>query len=761
MTDELISDGFRLNLSENIAIPINLSIADAKDPSKRKRNFSKSIKLPGTMDNMAYFSGAFSLNVTDTGITFDATAKAEALLYKRGILIMPSGVLKLNSVTMLNGSVQDFDCQIYSETVDYFLLLDSIKVNELDWSEYSHTLTRPNIIASWATAIGSGYYYGLIERGLGRPGATIFRTTDLVPYVYSREVMVKIFEWLGIPITSAFMDTIRYKSKLFGYGGGDIGSLSATAVNQRKLDINDGEYSTSKFPNRVESSNSSGRSYNYFEYPQINPFLDIAFTHTEVQDDLNQWTNGEFTCQFTGNYNLSMSGALEYQFTYSGTFESVTGLKINVYKNGGLIHQVSSDQLLLVENGVFTLNENLSVNMSLQSGDLISFGIVFGVARIDGSTAGSVSLDVITSTPFTIDIISTDTSITDGSTVELNQFLPDMKCSEFLLGEIRHHNLYLSDPSENGTVTIEPFADGFYQGTNVYDDWTPLIDQDKEQIIKPSANEFAKVFRFAFKKNGDQDALTYLEKYGTEYGDLSYEQGSYFAKGEQKIELPWSTIVPYEIAPNILVPRFIKIQNGVVKPDNGNPRVMMRNGLKAGNWTLRDASNPANTQELTTYPSVHHFDNWNTPTYDLNFQLVKEVFYIATTVTTKNSFSEYYFFGVNEMTNTAGKILTTYVKLNPYSVKTIDFSKLKMINGSLFRLNEVFDFDDNIVSTTKCELIKVLDARSPNRQNIITLAPAQVLGVEDLASPVGVGEDTGVIIGGNNSALPNSKLIKG
>lgn len=758
MTDQLISNGFNLNLSENIPVPINLSIADAKDPSKRKRNFSKSIKLPGTMDNMTFFSGAFSLNVTDTGITFDATAKAEVLLYKRGILIMPNGVLKLNSITMLNGNVQFFDCQVYSETVDYFLLLDSIKVNELDWSDYSHTLTRANIIASWSTAIGSGYYYPLIERGLGRPGATIFRTTDLVPYVYSREVMVKIFEWLDIPISSAFLNTTRYKSKLFGYGGGDILSLSTAAVNDRKVEIISGEYTVTTTPSIWYSL--AGSTFYFFEFNQTNPFLNSSFTHIETQDLLGQWDNGEFTCQFTGDYSINITGALQYQFNYTGTFNWFEGLKIKVYKNGGLINLISAaNQQISVDNGILTLNTGLQNTVTLQSGDVISFSIDLGVAYITEDFDGSAFVDVTTSTPFNIDVLSLNTAITDGSNVELNQFLPDMKCSDFLLGEIRHHNLYLSDPEDNGMVTIEPFSVGFYKSTNIFDDWTQLIDYDKEMIIKPAANEFAKLFKFSFKKNGDQEALTYLEKYLNEYGDLDYQQGSYYAKGEQKIELPWSTIIPYEIAPGILVPRFIKIQNGVMKPDKGNPRVMMRNGLKSGNWTFRDATNAANTQELTTYPSVHHFDNWNDPIYDLNFKLVNEVFYIATNVTTVNSFSEYYFFGVNEMTNTAGKIMTAYVKLNPYTIKTIDFSKLKMINGSLFRLNEVFDFDDNIVSTTKCELIKVLDARSPNRKKVNTNNAQTIFG--DIASPIGVGEDTGVIIGGGNSSLSNSDLIIG
>jgi hypothetical protein len=40
---------------------------------------------------------------------------------------------------------------------------------------------------------------------------------------------------------------------------------------------------------------------------------------------------------------------------------------------------------------------------------------------------------------------------------------------------------------------------------------------------------------------------------------------------------------------------------------------------------------------------------------------------------------------------------------------------LKMIDGALFRLNRVVDFDSDIAATTKVELIKVLRARNSGR----------------------------------------------
>jgi hypothetical protein len=326
--------------------------------------------------------------------------------------------------------------------------------------------------------------------------------------------------------------------------------------------------------------------------------------------------------------------------------------------------------------------------------------------------------------------------------------------------------LQVSDKDEDGIVKIEPEVD-FYRATNVFDDWTQLLDNDKDVVLKPTANDYKKESVYSFKKLEDFDATEYALAYEEEYGNLKYTQGSYYAKGQDKIELPYGTIIPYEISPNILVPRFIKIDNGTVKPVKGVARVMINNGLKAGNWTLTDTINPtdpANRENLTTYPCVHHFDDYQNPTFDQNFKLVNELFYVATTITTLNTFSKYYFQGLNEMVNIDAKLLTAYFKLNPVDIRNLDFSKLKMLNGSLWRLNQVFDFDSDIQETTKVEMVKVLEAKNPRRKTIVF--PIPTLGFQDVisgvfSSPDGVGTDTGVIIGGYSGTSKNSKIIRG
>ena len=56
MTDRLVVNGIDLDISEVVAFPLSFSISDIKEPQKRKRNLSKSIRLNGTQKNLNFFS---------------------------------------------------------------------------------------------------------------------------------------------------------------------------------------------------------------------------------------------------------------------------------------------------------------------------------------------------------------------------------------------------------------------------------------------------------------------------------------------------------------------------------------------------------------------------------------------------------------------------------------------------------------------------------------------------------------------------------
>ena len=756
MTDELICNGVSLDLSAVIPVPISYAIADVKDPSKRKKTFSKEITLPSTMKNNAFFAGSFRYTSTESGVNFDATAKAEIVLKKRGVQVL-KGVIKLNSVSIDSGVVT-YKCQVFSESVDVFLLLQNIAVNELDWSAYTHTLNRTNIKNSWTATIGSGYYYPLIDRRQ-RLGATIWNTTDIVPYVYLREVLLKCFQLVGLEWDSDFLDSTLFKSILFGFGGGELKSQPASELNNRKVLLDNGDF------NYSYTVNFGG----YIIPLAVDAFApttnDSTFTVTETQDNYNQHDLGEITIQQSGEYTLEISLVLDYLITTSNLYNTYSSPALYVTKNGTTVYELTpSAMLTYVLSGTLTFDNNASAVLSCQSGDVIGFkffsGLLNSYTDYNNQTQDPVTLDITTNAfnPVTIHLTCNNATITDGEPVVLNQFLPAMKCSDFLLNCIRQFNLYIGDPSESGVCKIEPLSD-YYQATTVFDDITHLIDHDKETTVEPSANTFNKNILFSYKKQTHTDFVTYFDKWGTEYNNLNQTQGSYYAKGDYKIDLTWATIVPYEVSNGILVPRFIKIEGNVIKPNAGDPVICFRNGSKTGSWTFKDTVGTGQ-EVLTTYPCVHHFNNWNSPTFDLAFRLVNEVFYVATTVTNNNCYSAYYFDFINEMTSSAGQIVNTYVYWKETDIKDLDFSKFKMINGALFRLNEIKEFAPETEDSTKIELVKVLKAKKKNRQNLTIpkIAPASASFV---GSPVGVGVDTGVSSGGKNEVLNYSNLSKG
>lgn len=766
MTDELISNGYNLDLFEGIPVPMTYAIADALNPSKRKQSFSKQTDLPDTANNNAFFTGAFTITSTESSVLFDATAKVEVQLYKRGIPVLKKGVLKLDKVTIINGVIR-YTVTVLSESVDYFQLLSTVSINELDWSAYDHVLSRANIKASWTATPGTGYYYGLMERGNARLGTLIWRTTDLYPYAYFREILVKSLDFAGITLDSAFLDTDMVKNLVFGFGGGELKTIAPSDINQRKLEIDTGDFTdtyttflniSSFTANNLTVSRQLGYS------PQVsfkNPFSDDVFTPVTTQDILSQFDNGEIDIQFSGNYQLNIGMVLDYVVNYGTmTFNGISSAILRVKKNGLIMQDITtSSSLFTTDTGTFTLNQNNIFNMSLTAGDTVSFEL-----RIQGVvvTAGigvepqNVTIDLTTNSPITIDMNCIDVTVGDGDTVQLGLYLPAMTCSEFLLGAIKQFNLYADEPTDDATLPIEPLND-FYSATNVFTDITKLVDHSKPIQIRPSANEYAKNISYKFKKAPEYDAIKYLDKWGEEYGDYSLTQSSYYAKGEQKTELPWATCVPYNIGGGVIVPRFVKIDVNTLKPLDGPPRLMFRQGLVNGNIVLRNATV---SESLTQYGGLHHFDNFTNPTFDLNFKLVNELYYTTNVITTKNSFSEYYSTFINEMISKAGQIINLSVYWNEIDIKNRDWGKLLMIDGALFRLNLIKEFSADVQTTTDIELVKVLKAKKSRRFNIPITAVAVTID-NTLGSPTGVGTDVGVVSTPRDYPSLNSIVIRG
>jgi hypothetical protein len=754
MITRLKSQGIELDLTEGVPVPLNFSISDIREPNTRKRNFSKEIVLPGTAKNMLFFKGSFNFTQSGVDAFFDPTTQVECELTKDEFLVM-KGLIQLKSVTILNNYVS-FQVLIYSDAVDLFLALQNTKVAELDWSDYDHTLNQTNIIASWTTAAGSGYYYPLIQKGTN-PSALIYRTIDLYPYIYLREAFIKCFELAGVSISGAFINSTRFSQVLFGYGGGELTSVPESVALQRRVKLEAMEFvGTYQGQNGFLNYNTS------FVMPFGTstsggfPAQGIVDNAT-ITDAIGQYVGGVFYAQFTGQYVLDLDFEnARFNLPTGSILETSNPLLVRarISKNNQLLGYIQGGFVYNPANDYFDMDFTNSglLTMDLLSGDTVEIILEVGVNFIS-VTSPTLEINDATIDGY-IQFSFTSVNISDGDTVFINRFIPEMTCADLVMNTFRQFNLYMTD-IDSGTVEISPFP-SFYSNTNQFDDWSELLDIGKEIIVKPAANEYGKNVKFMFAEIQESDAINHFNKWGKRYGDLTHNQGSYYAKADKQIKLAWGTIVPYDIGTTqvVTVPRFMIIDpfTGNTKPCKSIPRIMNRLGLITGVWSLQSADG-GGEQTFATYPAVHHFNSRTNPTFDLNFMLVDEVYYPTTVVTTVNSFSEYYFDMINEIVSPEGKLISAYFRLDNELIESFNLKRLVMVNGALFRVNKIIDFDSDIQATTKVELIKVLRPKTRNRVQL-TLPIATLPG--DVIAPNPFDPTTDDII----SSPPNSVITK-
>ncbi len=116
------------------------------------------------------------------------------------------------------------------------------------------------------------------------------------------------------------------------------------------------------------------------------------------------------------------------------------------------------------------------------------------------------------------------------------------------------------------------------------------------------------------------------------------------------------------------------------------------------------------------------------------------------------------------MTSPAAAMWSLSVKWDEIDVKDRDWRKLLMIDGALFRLNEIKEFSADVQPTTEIELVKVIAAKKRSTVKVTTdrIPPTIPFADPPVTSPGGnIGIDVPVIASppANNGKF--TKLIRG
>jgi hypothetical protein len=565
MAGELYINNRLIDIDQALPFPLTFNIADIKDLSARKGNKSKTITVPGTNSNSAIFRSIFLLtysdDTTDTNsaiLDFDPSIKATARYYNNGILEF-NGIAQLQECKLINGT-WSFDLTLVSDTIDYISRLNKIKINELDFSEFDHALTKSNQFETWSgfnqingvsTSIktgadwdGVGYYYGLIDYGYPRTSADKFDCDQIPPQVFVYTILKKLFEYAEITWSSNFLESQRFKKLLMAYYGGNFPTI--TPAQQ----VNDSVYSK-------EINNASGFIVNgstnqqgfggsvTFPDANLSDVVDVTVTSDPIAQTvtsspflINAGTTGMYTVEYKGTHKLDIK--------FNNTTLNFFNVRLNllIIKNGtviagDVIYQDSVANLTGDYSNTFTFNYTRQINCTIN--DQVRFGVTLVVE------AGlSIGVDNLTRTielqsgGTQVNFLKTIQELVPGGTVAIGSFLPDMTGDVFLKGLISMFNFMIKPSTQDATILeIEPLSE-FYNSSQDALDWTQLVDYSKELSVTPTINYASKEYNFNFKQDGDYWNGQYQNEYLDNYGEFQILSQSQYATEVTKFDLPFS-----------------------------------------------------------------------------------------------------------------------------------------------------------------------------------------------------------------------------
>jgi hypothetical protein len=360
-------------------------------------------------------------------------------------------------------------------------------------------------------------------------------------------------------------------------------------------------------------------------------------------------------------------------------------------------------------------------------------------------------LDEYSITPsgfFQIDV--ENNAVLEQMELDFNSIVPSVGMKELLTSVFKMFNLYVEvDPNNENNLLIET-RDTFYSqgGTK---DWTYKLARDKDIALEPLGVLTDNEYIYTYKEDGDYYNERYQNNRGHAYGRARLEVDNDFVQSSKEVEVIFSpTPLVNDNPSNRIIPKIYDADTEEgYKPTEANIRVLYYGGLLPSNPTwdfvrLQDAplNQPSNAiwTAQSTYPYAGHWDNPITPTLDINFGLVLELYYQSNgftgtvQVTNANLYNLYHRNYINEITDKDSKVMTALFYLDPTDINTLDFRDQIVIDNAYWRLNKVMNYNPFKEGLTKVELIKIKEPVTFSKGSK-NLNSGGFLGAERLPNP--------------------------
>lgn len=675
---EIFIEGKRLDVTAELSHLLTFSIDDIKDFASRNTTFSKTITLPGTANNNMLFGSIYDVRISNPYTTgtdnvatnFNPAVSAACLIFNNRIQVF-KGTLRLLEI-IVDGGVVEYEVAVFGELGGLVSAIGAGKLEDLDFSAYNHVWNAANVTGSWDNTPGSGYYYPLIDYGTVSAAKVHYDIRAFRPALYVKEYIDKIFAAAGRSYACDLFNTSRFKGLIIPNNQKTLQSKSSAALEVGHTDSGGGTAGVVGFAvlTNLGSFTTNAPDYTVFTYGGAD--------------------------SFAGKVSVNLS----FQLSHSDSQGVIT---FYLYKNGVSVSTLGVFQ----EGSPYTLTIT-DYNIAVATGDY--FEIRYAVSPT--GFPHTWSLDIDDGGYFKIESAADVwTDINYGDTIEINDTIPrNVLQKDFLSSVIKLFNLYLYEDSfSTKKILIKPYVD-FYNVTGSTD-WTYKVDRSRPLRMKPMSELNSRYYNFTYKDDVDYYNDLYKKTYNETYGSYVYDSAYEFASDKTEIPIIFSgtPLVGY-VGCDKIVSTLFKLNNGIEERTVTNIRILQTKKITGvASWSiLNDATTLISG--LTSYGYAGHYDDPDAPANNLNFGVPNELYFtLLAGAANVTQFNVYWSPYMAEITDKDSKLLTCYVKLSLLDIFNLDFSLPVYIDGSLWRLNKIEDWNAAEPDVCKVELLKIIN----------------------------------------------------
>jgi hypothetical protein len=374
----------------------------------------------------------------------------------------------------------------------------------------------------------------------------------------------------------------------------------------------------------------------------------------------------------------------------------------NIRKNGTII---GSTFLGSAFSGRFFSSTVTALSESIATNDIISLTLDWSTSQPYNLTVSAGSINFQSSTP-------TRVEVNLGETIVMNDILPQgIFQRDFFIWILKMFNLLVYESQfDEKTIIISTFDKFITNNTSTALDWSNKIDREKPIKQVPMSELNARFYQYKFKADNDYYSEEYRKAYNEGYGDFIYDTEFEFSKETDVLEVGFANSVLYQnVGTTKVYPAIYKLSGSTETPmDHVIRIVQLKKITGVASYDILD--NLTVLDSPTSYLYCGHVDDPVTPTNDICFGAPLSLQFTPTgDYPATNLFNTFHSGYIAEITDKNSKLIIAFAYLNTVDIMNLDFSKLVYVDGVLFRLNKVNNYNPIDLGTTEIQLLKVID----------------------------------------------------